>query len=134
MKYIERFLTIIILPFKALLKLLAIIGFVLLLILHFLVFFVTIIPIFIIQVVENITVVPLYYIFTGKNYKLKYNTFCEMAIDLLFLERPYHLKEKQKREKKFYFYTYDVSDNEDNDPYSRLWRKIKNINLKLNYE
>ena len=134
MEYIERFLNIIILPFKALLKLLAIIGFVLLLILHVLMFFVTILPIFIIQLIEYVTVWPIYYIATGKRYGEKYNTFCEMTIDLLFLEIPFHDKEKQNKEKTFYFYRYDKELEQYVDPYSILWRKIKNINLKLNYK
>ena len=134
MEYLERLLTIIILPFKALLKLLAIIGFVLLLILHFLLFSLTILPIFIIQLIEYVTVWPIYYIATGKRYGEKYNTFCEMAIDALFIERPFHDKEKETREKTFYFYRYDKENEQYIDPYTILWRKIKNINLKLNYE
>lgn len=134
MQYFERFITIFILPFKALLKLFAMVGFVLLISIHFTVMLVSCIPIFIIQLIEYVTVWPIYYILTGKKYGEKYNTFCEMAYDILFLERPYFLKEKQKREKIFHFYTYDISDDEYIDPYIKLWRKIMKINLKLKYE
>lgn len=134
MEYIERFLNIIILPFKALLKILAIIGFFLLIIIHCLFAVVTFIPILSIQLIEYITIWPLYYIATGKKYGDKYCTFMEMALDLIFLERPFHNKEKQSAEKTFYFYRYDKELEQYVDPYSILWRKIKNINLKLNYK
>lgn len=57
-----------------------------------------------------------------------------MIFDLLFLDRPYYIKANEPEHKPFHMYEYDRDKDENPDFYTRLWRKIMKISLKLNYE
>lgn len=136
MKYINRLFNILLLPFKFLLKALAIICFILLVTVHVSIFLLSSIPILILQLIEWLTVCPIYYIVTGKKYHEKYNKICDMIFDLLFLDRPYYIKDNEPKHASYtehMIYGKD-SDYYDNDFYTRLWRKIMKINLNLYYE
>ena len=59
-----------------------------------------------------------------------------MIFDLLFLDRPYYIKDNEPEHASYtehLVYGKD-SDYYDNDIYTRLWKKIMKINLNLNYE
>lgn len=136
MEYVKRTLAILALPFKLILKALAIICFILLVTVHFSIILLSALPIFILQLIEWLTVCPIYYIVTGKKYYEKYNNICDMIFDLLFLNRPYYIKDN---EPKHASYTEHIvygkdSDYYGNDFYTRLWRKIMEININLDYE
>lgn len=136
MKYINRLFNILLLPFKFLLKSLAIICFILLVTVHVSIFLLSSIPILILQLIEWLTVCPIYYIVTGKKYHEKYNKICDMIFDLLSLDRPYYIKDNEPKHASYtehIIYGKD-SDYYDNDFYTRLWRKIMKISLKLKYE
>lgn len=136
MEYIKRILNILLLPFKFLLKAMAIICFILLVTVHASIFFVSTLPILILQLIEWLTVCPIYYIVTGKKYHEKYNKICDMIFDLLFLDRPYYIKDNEPKHASYtehMIYGKD-SDYYDNDFYTRLWRKIMKINLNLDYK
>ena len=136
MKYIKRVLNILLLPFKFLLKAMAIICFILLATVHVSIFLLSSIPILILQLIEWLTVCPIYYIVTGKKYHEKYNKICDMIFDLIFLDRPYYIKENEPKHASYsehLVYGKD-SDYYDNDIYTRLWKKIMKISLKLKYE
>lgn len=136
MEYVKRALNIILLPFKFLFKVLAIICFFILIFSHFLVFSFSLLPIFVFQVLEWIFVCPIYYIVTGKKYLEKYNCISDMALDLVFLEKPYYIKSNEPKHASYIehmIYGKD-GDYKDNDFYTRFWRKIMKISLKLKYE
>ena len=136
MKYIKRVLNILLLPFKFLLKAMAIICFILLASVHFSIFLLSSIPIFILQIIEWLTVCPIYYIVTGKKYYEKYNSISSMVFDVILLCRPYYIKSNEPKHASYsehLIYGKD-SDYYDNDIYTRLWRKIMEIDLKLKYE
>lgn len=136
MKYLNRIFNILLLPFKFLLKALAIFALGLIIVFHFSVFALSTIPIFLLQIIEWITVCPIYYIITGKKYHEKYNCISNMAIDVISLDRPYYIKSNEPKHASYtehMIYGKD-SDYYDNDFYTRLWRKIMEISLKLKYE
>lgn len=136
MKYVKRILNILLLPLKCLFKVLAVLCFFTLCFIHFCAFGVSVLPIFILQLIEWLTVCPIYYIVTGKKYYEKYNKICDMIFDLLFLDRPYYIKENEPKHASYsehLVYGKD-SDYYDNDFYTRLWKKIMKISLKLKYE
>jgi len=136
MEYIKRILNILLLLFKFLLKAMAIICFILLATVHVSIFLVSSLPILILQLIEWLTVCPIYYIVTGKKYHEKYNKICDMIVDLLFLDRPYYIKDNEPKHASYtehLVYGKD-SDYYDNDFYTRLWRKIMKINLNLDYK
>lgn len=136
MKYINRLFNTLLLPFKFLLKAMAIICFILLVTVHFSIFLLSSIPILILQLIEWLTVCPIYYIVTGKKYHEKYNKICDMIFDLLSLDKPYYIKSNEPKHASYaehMIYGKD-SDYYDNDFYTRLWRKIMKISLKLKYE
>lgn len=136
MEYIKRILNILLLPFKFLLKAMAIICFILLVTVHASIFFVSTLPILILQLIEWLTVCPIYYIVTGKKYHEKYNKICDMIFDLLSLDRPYYIKDNEPKHASYtehMIYGKD-SDYYYNDFYTRLWRKIMKINLNLDYK
>jgi hypothetical protein len=114
----------------------AIICFILLATVHVSIFLVSSLPILILQLIEWLTVCPIYYIVTGKKYHEKYNKICDMIFDLLFLDRPYYIKDNEPKHASYtehLVYGKD-SDYHDNDFYTRLWRKIMKINLNLDYK
>lgn len=132
MKYIKRVLNILLLPFKFLIKTMAIICFILLATLHCSIFLLSVIPILILQLIELLTVCPIYYVVTGKKYHEKYNKICDMILDLLYLDRPYYIKDNKPKHASYtehFVYGYY-----DSDFYTRIWRKIMKISLKLKYE
>jgi len=136
MEYIKRLINILLLPFKFLIKTMVIICFILLVTVHFSIFLLSAIPILILQLIEWLTVCPIYYIVTGKKYHEKYNKICDMIFDLIFLERPYYIKDNEPKHASYtehLIYGKD-SDYYDNDFYTRFWRKIMNITLNLKYE
>ena len=136
MEYIKRALNILLLPFKFLLKAMAIICFILLAAVHFSIFLVSALPIVILRLIEWLTVCPIYYIVTGKKYYEKYNSISSMVVDAILFYRPYHIKENEPKHASYtehLIYEKD-SDYYDNDFYTRLWRKIMKINLNLDYE
>lgn len=136
MEYIKRALNILLLPFKFLLKAMAIICFILLVSMHFSIILLSAIPIFTLQLIEWLTVCPIYYIVTGKKYHEKYNKICDMIFVLLLLDRPYYIKDNEPKHASYtehLVYGKD-SDYYDNDFYTRLWRKIIKISINLKYE
>lgn len=136
MEYIKRTLNILLLPFKFLLKTMAIICFILLATVHFSIFLASALPIVILQFIEVLTVCPIYYIVTGKKYYEKYNSISSMVCDVIFLYRPYYIKSNEPKHASYtehMVYGKD-SDYYDNDFYTRLWRRIMKISLKLKYE
>lgn len=135
MEYIKRTLNILLLPFKLLLKAIAIICYFLLAAVHFSIVAVSALPIFILQVIEWLTVYPIYYIITGKKYNEKYNRIFDMIFDLLLIERPYYIKDNMPpKHKPFHMYGYDKYNDENQDLYTRFWGKIMKISLKLKYD
>ena len=136
MEYIKRALNILLLPFKFLLKAMAIICFILLATMHVSIFLVSVLPILILQLIELLTVCPIYYIVTGKKYHEKYNSISNMAIDVILFYRPYYIKSNEPKHASYTEHMIYGKDNDyyDDDFYTRLWRKIMKISLKLKYE
>ena len=136
MEYIKRILNILLLLFKFLIKAMAIICFILLVTLHCSIILLSVIPIVILQLIEWLTVCPIYYIVTGKKYHEKYNEICYMIFDLLSLDRPYYIKDNEPKHASYTEHMIYGKDGDyyDNDFYTRLWKKIMKINIKLKYE